>query len=79
MIPVLVSFLAATAAVAGPGAPPSRPSAMSGLISTGQMIVRAKVVDRCEVGPGGAVCQGGATIKPLAVDRPTSVRVDIVF
>jgi hypothetical protein len=78
MIPVLVSFLA-VAAVAEPGARPSRPAAASGLISTGQMTVRAKVVDRCEVGPGGAVCQGGAVIKPLAVDRPTSVRVDIVF
>ncbi|MEJ2816777.1 MULTISPECIES: hypothetical protein [unclassified Caulobacter] len=78
MISVLVSVLA-VAAVAGSGAQPSRPAAASGLIGTGQMTVRAKVVDRCTVGPGGAVCQGGATVRPLPVDQPTTVRVDIVF
>jgi len=79
MISVLVSVLAAAAVVAGPGAQPAKPSAASGLVSTGQMAVRAVVTDRCEVGPGGAVCQGTAPIKPLAVDRPSATRVDIVF
>jgi hypothetical protein len=77
MISVLVSVLAA--AVAGPGGPPSRPAVASGLVGAGQMIVRATVVDRCAVGPGGAVCQGSAPIKPLSVDRPSATRVDIVF
>lgn len=81
MISVLVSVLATAAAVAlaGPAAQPAKPSAASGLTSTGQMIVRAVVADRCEVGPSGAVCQGAAPIKPLAVDRPSATRVDIIF
>lgn len=76
MISVLVSVLAA---VAGPGGQPSKPGVASGLVSTGQMIVRATAVDRCAVGPDGAACQGAAPIKPLAVDRPSTTRVDIVF
>lgn len=75
MISVLVSVLAA-AAVAGP---PAKPADASGLFSTGQMTVRAVVVDRCAVGPSGAVCEGVAPIKPLAVERLSPTRVDIVF
>jgi L-asparaginase/Glu-tRNA(Gln) amidotransferase subunit D len=76
MIPILASAL--VLAASGAGAP--KPSTVSGLVSTGQMIVRVVVADRCTVTSTGATCEGAAPIRPLAVSRigPES-RVDIVF
>ncbi len=71
MIPMLASALMLAAAL---------PSPEGGLISTGQMTVRAVVADRCTVSPAGAACQGAAPIRPMAVRQDgSSARVAIIF
>jgi hypothetical protein len=74
----MLASIAVLAAAPPPGLP--KASASSGLISTGQMTVRAVVVDHCTVSPTGATCAGGAPIRPLVQGKvPGGARAEIVF
>jgi hypothetical protein len=76
----MILFLASVLVFAASPADLPKASTASGLVSTGQMTVRAVVVDRCTVGPAGATCDGVAPIRPMSVDKggPAS-RIAIVF